>query len=145
LLLSLGLASPTTNSTKSYVTPLKKIQAVSKRKRQLDTPKSTPGHAQEDAPEARRKRVSLASTIASPVDSGSPLRRSERSIKAAQRFGDEVYLDGGQDSVDDDEDADGVKTEKRRRAGEPQRMAKSLGVRTQNPQVLIFLLYKSVC
>jgi hypothetical protein len=61
---------------------------------------------------------------------GSTLRRSRRSINSIKRFKDEVYVEesGVEFLVDDDDDK-----KVRRTGGEPQRVAKSLGVRTQDP------------
>jgi len=85
---------------------------------------------EEDAPQQKRPRPSLASTVAGPSGDGSSLRRSSRSIRPIKRLADEVFAEGPEDEFIDDE---GIK--RKRRDEEPLRRAKSLGQRTQNPYV----------
>jgi len=135
LLLSLGLGEPSTKPTKSAAS-LQKLNIAAKKKRLQDErafkPEIEPEKVEEDTP--RRKRPSLASTTSSPTATGrdgSLLRRSSRSVQAIKRLADEVFAEAAEDDFDDDE---GVKR-KRKTGGEPQRLAKSLGKRTQNPYV----------
>jgi hypothetical protein len=135
LLLSLGLGEPSTKPTKSAAS-LQKLNIAAKKKRLQDErafkPEVGEENEEEDAP--KRKRPSLASTTASPSATGrdgSLLRRSSRSVQAIKRLADEVFAEAAEDDFDDDE---GVKR-KRKTGGEPQRLAKSLGKRTQNPYV----------
>jgi E3 ubiquitin-protein ligase UHRF1 len=133
LLLSLGLGEPSTKPSKSAES-LKKLQIAAKKRKTLEdkaafTPDTIEEAKDEDMP--RRKRPSLASTVASSgAADGSPLRRSSRSVRAIKRVADETFVDAPEDDIDHDEG----KT-KRRPNGEPQRLAKSLGKRTQNPYV----------
>ena len=134
LLLSLGLGEPSTKPTKSAAS-LQKLNIAAKKKRLQDERAFKPEVEEEkedDTP--RRKRPSLASTTASPSATGrdgSLLRRSSRSVQAIKRLADEVFAEAAEADFDDEE---GVKR-KRKTGGEPQRMAKSLGKRTQNPYV----------
>jgi hypothetical protein len=135
LLLSLGLGEPSTKPTKSAAS-LQNLNIAAKKKRLQDErafkPELEEQKDEEDTP--RRKRRSLASTTASPSATGrdgSLLRRSSRSVQAIKRLADEVFPEAAEDDFDDDE---GVKR-KRKTEGEPQRLAKSLGKRTQNPYV----------
>ena len=144
LLISLGLGEPSTKPTKSAAS-LQKLNIAAKKKRLQDERAFKPElvafkpelveeeEKEEDTP--RRKRPSLASTTASPSATGrdgSLLRRSSRSVQAIKRLADEVFAEAAEDDFDDDE---GVKR-KKNTGGEPQRLAKSLGKRTQNPYVL---------
>jgi hypothetical protein len=135
LLLSLGLGEPSTKPTKSSAS-LQRLNIAAKKKRLQDErafkPEVEEEKEKEDTP--RRKTPSLASTVASPSATGSDgslLRRSSRSIQAIKRLADEVFAEAAEDEFDDDE---GVKR-KKKTGGEPQRLAKSLGKRTQNPYV----------
>jgi hypothetical protein len=135
LLLSLGLGEPSTKSTKSAAS-LQKLNIAAKKKRLQDERAFKPelGEEKDEEDTPRRKRPSLASTTASPSATGrdgSMLRRSSRSVQAIKRLADEVFSEAAEDDFDDDE---GVKR-KKKTGGEPQRLAKSLGKRTQNPYV----------
>jgi hypothetical protein len=135
LLLSLGLGEPSTKPTKSAAS-LQKLNIAAKKKR-LQDERAFKSEVEEDNEEEdtpRRKRPSLASETASPSATGrdgSLLRRSSRSVQAIKRLADEVFAEAAEDDFDDDA---GVKR-KRKTGGEPQRLAKSLGKRTQNPYV----------
>ena len=117
LLLSLGLGEPSTKPSKSAES-LKKLNIAAKKKRLQDERAFKPEveeEKEEDTP--RRKRPSLASTVASPSATGrdgSLLRRSSRSVQAIKRLADEVFAEATEDDFDDD-DEEGVK--KKRRAG----------------------------
>jgi hypothetical protein len=135
LLLSLGLGEPSAKPTKSAAS-LQRLNIAAKKKRLQDErafkPEVEGENEEEDTP--RQKRPSLASGTASPSATGrdgSLLRRSSRSVQAIKRLADEVFAEATEDDFDDDE---GVKR-KRKTGGEPQRLAKSLGKRTQNPYV----------
>jgi hypothetical protein len=134
----LGLGEPSTKPTKSAAS-LQKLNIAAKKKRLQDErafkPEVEEEKEEEEEDTPRRKRPSLASTTASPSATGrdgSLLRRSSRSVQAIKRLADEVFAEATEDDFDDDE---GVKR-KRKTGGEPQRLAKSLGKRTQNPYVL---------
>lgn len=96
-------------------------------------------HEQEDdettSLKPKKKRPSLASSVISEA-SASGLRRSGRATRSISRFADEVKLE-----LEDEDDAgEGlskakIKSIEYREAGEPQRLAKKLGVRTENPYV----------
>lgn len=139
LLLSLGLGEPSTKPSKSAES-LKKLNIAAKKKRLQDERAFKPEveeEKEEDTP--RRKRPSLASTVASPSATGrdgSLLRRSSRSVQAIKRLADAVFAEATEDDFDDD-DEEGVKKKKKKRrtGGEPLRKAKSLGKRTQDPYV----------
>jgi len=141
LLLSLGLASPSSGPTKSHATSHKKLQIAAQKKRKLErgayTPQAEPDAEEEDVPLSRRKRPSLASAaVTEGGGGGGPLRRSLRSVKSIQRLGDEIDIKAEDESVDGDEE--GVKVKRSRSIkGDhiPQRAAKSLGIRTQDPYV----------
>jgi len=112
---------------------LKRLQSV-KRKRAKDESAFTPDAAVEESEEAdeatsapKKKRASLASN----ATDGSPLRRSSRAVKEMQRLADEVAS-----TKEEDEDEDVKPRQKGRPYSEhndPQRLAKKLGVRTENP------------
>jgi E3 ubiquitin-protein ligase UHRF1 len=133
LLLSLGLGEPSTKSTKSAES-LKKLNIAAKKKRLQDErafkPEVEDEKEEEDTP--RRKRPSLASPSGKGSD-GSLLRRSSRSVRAIKRLADEVFAEAAEDDFDDD-DEEGLK-KRRKTVGQPQRLAKSLGKRTQDPYV----------
>jgi len=142
LLLSLGLGEPSTKPSKSAES-LKRLNIAAKKRRLQDEKSFKPDQVdekdeEEEAP--KRKRPSLASVVASPSGKdGSPLRRSGRSVRAIKRLADEVFADAPEDDFDEEE---GIKR-KNRVGGEPQRMAKSLGKRTQDPFVPPLLFGRS--
>jgi hypothetical protein len=85
---------------------------------------------------SKRKRPSLAGTADTASGEGSPLRRSLRSVKSLQRLDDEVDIKAEDGLVEHDEE--GVKVKRNRSVKTdhmPQRAAKSLGTRTQDPYV----------
>lgn len=76
----------------------------------------------------------MASTTAGEGEGGgSPLRRSLRSVKSIKRLGDEIDIKADDESVDGDEEEVKVKRSKFIKTDIPQRAAKSLGIRTQDP------------
>jgi hypothetical protein len=78
----------------------------------------------------------LASNADTASREGSPLRRSLRSVKSGQRLGDEVDIKAEEELVEDDEERVKVKSSRSVKPDHmPQRAAKSLGTRTQDPYV----------
>jgi hypothetical protein len=97
------------------------------------------GYEQEDDRTAslkpKKKRPSLASSVISEASAGG-LRRSGRATRSISRFADEVKLE--LEDEDDEEEGSSrskIRSREYREAGEPQRLAKKLGVRTENPYV----------
>lgn len=147
LLLSLGLASPAakaggTGSSKSgaaslaKLAALKRSQASKKKKVDADAFKPEAEAAEEDDEDeedrrAAKRRRSVASSEASE---SSGLRRSSRSSRPISRFSN----DTGFDDSASDFSASPASVKGSKRNGdtfrEPQRQAKKLGVRTENPK-----------
>lgn len=138
LLLSLGLSGPTAKvSTKAQSAKSDAARkAVLKRQRakaDKEVYKPAPDEeAQEESEDEgkqspKRKRPSLTTS-----ETGS-LRRSTRSVRAISRLGDEISLQSEYLSDDASTDRKGAGS-KRKSFNEPQRNAKKLRVRTENPK-----------
>lgn len=140
LLLSLGLSGPTAKvatKAQSAKSEAARKAVIKRQKAQVDKEVYKPSAEDEaedakededDKPSPKRARTATASVTGEP----SLLRRSSRSIRSISRLGNESFKDE-LDSDDESSPARGTGS-KRKSYNEPQRNAKKLGVRTENPK-----------